>query len=184
MAGGCAPRGRLRESAPAGLVLGRGEWVPAPTTCHPLLGHKVVLQVLAADLPARPSGAYFVSLAAPASHAPCLLDLVSSSPPPLSQVERMCQAERRQLLAFVTSSSALPAGGFAALRGFNGAQHPFTGGGDRAGAPGQGCRGVCPAGWAKAQAGWKGQGKARIAICQLSYHSLLALPPFSPHTPT
>lgn len=34
---------------------------------------------------------------------------------------------RRQLLAFVTSSSALPAGGFAALRGFNGALHPFTG---------------------------------------------------------
>ncbi|EFN52504.1 hypothetical protein CHLNCDRAFT_14906, partial [Chlorella variabilis] len=33
---------------------------------------------------------------------------------------------RRQLLAFVTSSSALPAGGFAALRGFNGALHPFT----------------------------------------------------------
>ena len=41
--------------------------------------------------------------------------------------ERMCQATRRQLLAFVTSSSALPAGGFGQLRGFNGAPHPFTG---------------------------------------------------------
>lgn len=45
----------------------------------------------------------------------------------LPQVGRMCQAQRRQLLVFVTSSSALPAGGFAALRGFNGALHPFTG---------------------------------------------------------
>ncbi|PRW20575.1 E3 ubiquitin- ligase HUWE1 [Chlorella sorokiniana] len=41
-------------------------------------------------------------------------------------VEGMCQAQRRQLMAFVTSSSALPAGGFPALRGFNGAPHPFT----------------------------------------------------------
>ncbi len=48
--------------------------------------------------------------------------------PVTSQVDSMCQSQRRQLLAFVTSSSALPAGGFAALRGFNGAPHPFTGG--------------------------------------------------------
>lgn len=34
---------------------------------------------------------------------------------------------RGALLAFVTGASSLPAGGFAALRGFNGAPHPFTG---------------------------------------------------------
>ena len=33
----------------------------------------------------------------------------------------------RALLAFVTGTSALPAGGFAGLRGFNNAAHPFTG---------------------------------------------------------
>ena len=38
----------------------------------------------------------------------------------------MTPQRRRQLLAFVTGSSALPAGGFAVLRGFNGAPHAFT----------------------------------------------------------
>lgn len=42
-------------------------------------------------------------------------------------VTAMDQQQRRQLLAFVTSSTTLPAGGFAALRGFNGGLHPFTG---------------------------------------------------------
>ncbi|KAI3430304.1 hypothetical protein D9Q98_004900 [Chlorella vulgaris] len=41
-------------------------------------------------------------------------------------VTAMDQQQRRQLLAFVTSSTTLPAGGFAALRGFNGGLHPFT----------------------------------------------------------
>lgn len=36
---------------------------------------------------------------------------------------------RAALLAFVTGASSLPAGGFGALRGFNGAPHPFTGAG-------------------------------------------------------
>lgn len=34
---------------------------------------------------------------------------------------------RARLLAFVTGSPVLPAGGFACLRGFNGAPHPITG---------------------------------------------------------
>lgn len=42
-------------------------------------------------------------------------------------LEAADQPRRRQLLAFVTGSASLPAGGFAALRGFNGALHPFTG---------------------------------------------------------
>eukprot|EP00887_Chlorella_sp_A99_P000358 scaffold13.g358.t1 len=41
-------------------------------------------------------------------------------------VARMDGDGRAALLAFVTGSSALPAGGFAALRGFNGSLHAFT----------------------------------------------------------
>lgn len=46
-------------------------------------------------------------------------------------VGAMCPAARAQLLAFVTGSSSLPAGGFPALRGFNGAV---------SGAPGEAAR--------------------------------------------
>ena len=42
-------------------------------------------------------------------------------------VEQADQGRRAALLAFVTGAASLPAGGFAALRGFNGALHPFTG---------------------------------------------------------
>lgn len=71
-----------------------------------------------------------LAAAAAAVGGQCVLPacLTHGSPTLPLQVARMCQAQRRQLLAFVTSSSALPAGGFAALRGFNGALHPFTGG--------------------------------------------------------
>lgn len=41
-------------------------------------------------------------------------------------VSAMAQLQRRAFLAFVTGSSALPVGGFSALRGFNGGLHPFT----------------------------------------------------------
>jgi hypothetical protein len=42
-------------------------------------------------------------------------------------VARWAPPQRAALLTFATGSSTLPAGGFAALRGFNGAPHPFTG---------------------------------------------------------
>ncbi len=40
-------------------------------------------------------------------------------------VKALTDGQRSQVLVFVTSSCAPPAGGFAHLRGFNGARHPF-----------------------------------------------------------